>query len=200
LDLYQAWAYLPSIDKFSGFCPPVMKESQMTVTSKVSTTPGVGSTGLKGFASKVSKVVFNRSVAIVWWTGLAALMAAFRLATNSGAEGDEMFRAWMIDWAVIWFALATFSLRLLKPIFDYLVSEQNAHADASMLREISKLEPSFAQELRSMALHQQMRDEQAAEASAAASEALAPLGGLTPASASKPKSVDSLGSGLSTAT
>ena len=172
----------------------------MTVTSKFSTSPDVGNTGFKTLAAKVSKLVFNRSVAIVWWTGLAALMAGFRLATTSGAEGEEMFRAWMIDWAVIWFALAAFSLRLLKPIFDYLVSEQNAHADASLISEISKLEPSFAQELRSIALYQQMRDEQAAETQAAASEALTPLGGLTTDFAQKPKLETRLGSLLGAAT
>ncbi len=173
----------------------------MTIASKFSTSTVVGSTGLKTLAAKVSKLVFNRSVAIVWWTGLAALMAAFRLATTSGAEGDEMFRAWMIDWAVIWIALAAFSLRLLKPIFDYLVSEHQEYADALMIREMSRLEPNFAQELRSMALHQQMRDEQVAEASAAATEALAPLGGLTTAFiTSNPTNEARLGSRLGSAT
>lgn len=151
----------------------------MTITSKYSLTPVVSNTKMNTLADKVSKVIFNRSVVTLLWTGLAALMAGFRLATSSGAEGDEMFRAWMIDWAVIWVVLAAFSLRLLKPIYDYLVSERNALTEASMIRELSKLEPNFAQELRSMSLHQQMLDEQATETSAATSEALAPLGGLT---------------------
>jgi hypothetical protein len=174
----------------------------MTITSKTNatvtatTSPSIGPTSL---AAKLGKVLFNRSVAIIWWTGLAALMAGFRLATNSGAEGEEMFRAWMIDWALIWFTLAALSLRLLKPIFDYVINEQSAHAEAAMVRELSKLEPSFAQELRSMTMHQQLRDEQAVEQAQASSEALPALGGLTTATTSKPMSAIRLDSRLSSA-
>jgi hypothetical protein len=172
----------------------------MTTPSRSNHSATVGGTGARGFVATLSKIFFNRSVAIIWWTGLAALMAAFRLATSGGAEGDEMFRAWMIDWAVIWVALAAVSLRILKPVFEYLISEQNAHADAAMIREISKLEPSFAQELRSLEMHQQLRDELAAEAAQAASEALTPLGGLTPEGFSQPRNAIALGSRLGSAT
>jgi hypothetical protein len=153
-----------------------------------------------GLAAKVSKVFFNRSVAIIWWTGLAALMAGFRLATNGGAEGEEMFRAWMIDWAVIWVALAAISLRLLKPMVDYLLNEQNAHAEASMFKEISKLEPSFAQELRAMAMQQQLRNEQSSQAIKDAADALDALGGLSSAAATTPLSALRLGTRLGSAT
>jgi hypothetical protein len=135
----------------------------MTIyTRSTNPSPVSGTTSL---AQKLSKIFFNRSVAILWWTGLAALMAGFRVATSSGAEGEEMFRAWMLDWAIIWVTLAALSLRLLKPIYDYVINDQNAHTEASMFREISKLEPSFAQEMRAMAMHQQLRDEQAAAVS-----------------------------------
>jgi hypothetical protein len=142
---------------------------------KLSEAPAGGSSRLLALANKV---FLNRSVAIIWWTGLAALMAAFRLASDGSASEEEMFRTWMIDWALIWVALAALGLRLLKPVLDYVVSDQNAHAEASMLRELSRVEPNFAQELRSMTMHQQMRDEQAAEEALATQEALAALGGV----------------------
>jgi hypothetical protein len=176
-----------------------MKEFQMSNRSN-STPVATGFFTASGVAALFNKLFFNRSLAIIWWTGLAALMAGFRIATSSGAEGDEMFRAWMIDWAVIWFTLAVISLRLLKPAFDYLVDGQNAHAEASMFRELSKLEPSFAQELQSMTMHQQMRDEQAAENTKASAEALASLGGLTNAQSAKSANAVRLGSRLGSAT
>jgi hypothetical protein len=172
----------------------------MTTNTKFSSPLPALATASQGFAAKLSAIFFNRSVAIVWWTGLAALMAGFRLASTSGAEGDDMFRAWMIDWAVIWVGLAAISLRLLKPVFAYFVNEQNAHAEASMFLEISKLEPAFAQELRSMEMHQQLRNEQAAEDAAARSEALNALGGLTPRVVAKPASAAHLGSNLGSLT
>jgi hypothetical protein len=177
----------------------------MTTTSKLQSTLSSGAatpeaSGFGGFAHKLSKLVLNRSVAILWWTGLAALMVGFRMATTSGAEGEEMFRAWMIDWAVVWVILAALSLRLLKPIFDYVVSEQNAYAEALMVREISKHEPNFAQELRSMAMQQQMRDEQASESAAQAADALSALGGLTVSRSPKAMKSLHLGARLGSAT
>jgi hypothetical protein len=172
----------------------------MTINTKSSSPLPALAAGSQGFAAKLSAIFFNRSVAIVWWTGLAALMAGFRLASTSGAEGDDMFRAWMIDWAVIWVGLAAISLRLLKPIFDYFVNEQNAHAEASMFRELSKLEPAFAQELRSMEMQQQLRNEQALEDAAARTEALKALGDLSPRAVAKPASAAHLGSNLGSLT
>jgi hypothetical protein len=175
LDLYQVGAYLLFISKFLGFYL-VIKEFDMTTPSTPSTV--AVSTSAR-FGAWISKVFLNRSMAIIWWTGLAALMAAFRLATDGAEEGEEMFRAWMIDWAVIWVALAGLSLRLIKPLYDLFVENQVAQLEAYQINRLRKVLPSFDQELRTMALHQQMRDEEQAEKAAAASEALSGLGAVS---------------------
>jgi hypothetical protein len=130
-------------------------------------TPEGGHSKAASFGKMVSKLFVSRSAAIVWLTGLTALLAGFRLATNGEAEGEEMFRAWMTSWALIWFALAGVALRLLKPIYDFFVTDQIAQLDAYQLKQLRRIQPSFDQELRSLSLHQQMHDELAGTAAIA---------------------------------
>jgi hypothetical protein len=110
------------------------------------------------------KIITSRTVSIIGLSGLAALIAGFRLATQGSAEGEDMFRAWMAAWAVIWFALAGVCLRLLKPLYDFFVTDQIALLEAYHVMQMRRLQPGFDQELRSLGLYQQYRDEQAAEA------------------------------------
>jgi hypothetical protein len=143
------------------------KEFDMSTTSTHSRLPGSSISGFSRFSSNAKKVFVSRSAAIIGLTGLTALVAGFRLATNGGAEGEEMFRAWMIAWAVIWFALAGVCLRLLKPLYDFFVTDQIAQLDAYKVTQMRRLHPGFDQELRSLALYQQLRDERAADAAKA---------------------------------
>jgi hypothetical protein len=138
--------------------------------STSSTHPRLALSSASGFlrlTEAAKKVFLTRSGAIVWLTGLAALVAGFRLATNGGAEGEEMFRVWMSAWALIWFSLAGVCLRLLKPMYDFFVTDQIAQLDTYQVQQMRRLQPSFDNELRSLALYQQLRDEQAAAATTA---------------------------------
>jgi hypothetical protein len=116
------------------------------------------------FVPTARKLIFSRPAAIIWVTGLAALVAGFRLATHGGTEGEEMFRSWMMSWAVIWFALAGVGLRLVKPLYDFFVTDQITQLEAYQVKQLRRLQPGFDQELRSLALYQQPCDERAADA------------------------------------
>jgi hypothetical protein len=131
----------------------------MSILSRRQSTPGISPSGFEQFSRIFAKVFINRTASTIWLTGLAALIAGFRLATQGGTEGDEMFRDWMIAWGVIWFALAGVSLRLLKPLYDFFVTDQIAQLDAFKVKQMRSLQPNFDQELRSLGLYQQMRDE-----------------------------------------
>ena len=119
----------------------------------------------------------SKSFAIITLTGAVAFMAGFRIAISGDTVGEEMFNAWMIDWAVIWASLAVVSLLLLRPMVEYFSQDQDAQQEAMMFRELIRLEPAMAQELQAMAMHQQYRDEMKAEKEqaelVAAKEALA---------------------------
>jgi hypothetical protein len=136
----------------------------MSTSSTHPRLPLLSGPGFARFTHGAKKVFVSRSAAIIGLTGLTALIAGFRLATNGGAEGEEMFRAWMIAWVVIWFALAGVGLRLLKPMYDFFVTDQIAQLDAYKVKQMRRLQPGFDQELRSLALYQQLRDERAASA------------------------------------
>ncbi len=135
--------------------------------------------GYACFAATARKIVTNRSVAIIGLTGLASLIGGFRLATQGSAEGEEMFRAWMIAWLIVWFALAGVCLRLLKPMYDFFVTDQIALLDSYQLKQMRRLQPSFDQELRSLGLYQQLRDERAADAATFDIDNRATMGGLS---------------------
>jgi hypothetical protein len=109
----------------------------MSTSSTHPRLPSSISAGSLRFASATKKALMSRSSAIIWLTGLAALIAGFRLATNGGAEGEEMFRVWMSAWVLIWFSLAGVCLRLLKPIYDFFVTDQIAQLDAYQVKQFS---------------------------------------------------------------
>jgi hypothetical protein len=95
--------------------------------------------------------------------------------------------------------LAGVCLRLLKPLYDFFVTDQIALLEAYQVKQMRRLQPGFDQELRSLGLYQQYRDEQAAEAAATKCEIdqAATLGGLsTPPSAASKKNLQ-LGSRVS---
>jgi hypothetical protein len=104
------------------------------------------------FALSITRMLTSRSAAIIFLTGLAALIAGFRLATDGNTEGEEMFHTWMIAWAVIWFALAGVCLRLHKPMYDFFVTDQIAQLDTYQVKQMRRLQPNFDQELRSLGL------------------------------------------------
>ncbi len=131
----------------------------MSILSRRQSTPDTSASGFEQFSKIFGKVFINRTASTIWLTGLVALISGFRLATQGATEGDEMFRDWMIAWGVIWFALAGVSLRLLKPLYDFFVTDQIAQLDAFKVKQMRRLQPNFDQELRSLSLYQQMRDE-----------------------------------------
>ena len=132
----------------------------MSILSNRQGTHSITASGFDRFGSILGKVFTNRSANIVWLTGLVALIVGFRLATQGAHEGEEMFRDWMIAWAVIWFAFAGVCLRLLRPLYDFFVTDQIAQIDAFHVKQMRRLQPNFDHELRSLGLYQQMRDEQ----------------------------------------
>jgi hypothetical protein len=117
-----------------------------------------------GFVGKaLERIYASRSFAILSLTGVVALMAGFRIAVSGDAIGEEMFNVWMLDWAVIWAALAIACLMFLNPLLEFFSQDLRAHQESSMMRELMRMEPAMAQELRAMEMHQQYRDELALE-------------------------------------
>ena len=114
-------------------------------------------------------------------TGLAALLAALRLALASETTSENLFQTWMVDWIVVWAALAMLVFFMLKPLFTFLKSDRQSFKEAVLLRQMALLEPNLAQELRTLGMYQQRRDEEAAENALELEASLAPLGSLTAA-------------------
>ncbi len=136
-------------------------------------------------SSGLKRIYASKSFAVLSLTGAVALMAGFRIAVSGDAVGEEMFNVWMLDWAVIWASMAIVCLMLLNPLIEFFSQDVRAHREASMMRELIRMEPAMAQELRAMEIHQQYRDELAQEERVSAAAALEGIG----ASSLKPAKV-----------
>jgi hypothetical protein len=126
--------------------------------------------------SVLERVYASKSFAVLSLTGVVALMAGFRIAVSGDAVGQEMFNVWMLDWAVIWASLSIVCLMLLNPLIEFFSQDLRAHREASMMRELIRMEPAMAQELRAMEMQQQYRDEMVQEERVAAAAALDGIG------------------------
>ena len=71
--------------------------------------------------------------------------------------------ALLVGWKTRWAALAIACLMFLNPLIEFFSQDMRAHQESSMMRELIRMEPAMAQELRAMEMHQQYRDELALE-------------------------------------
>ena len=126
-----------------------------------------------------ARILTDKATGIVALTGLAALLAAFRLALSSETTAENLFQTWMIDWILVWAAFAVMVFFMLQPLFIFLKSDRQSYREAVLLRQMALLEPNLAQELRTLGMYQQRRDEEAAQAKLDTEESLAALGSLT---------------------
>jgi hypothetical protein len=131
---------------------------------------------ISSLSNTIERVYASKSFAVLSLTGVVALMAGFRIAVSGDAVGEEMFNVWMLDWAVIWASLAIVFLMLLNPLIEFFSQDLRAHREASMMRELIRMEPAMAQELRAMEIQQQYRDEVAQEDRVSAAQALEGIG------------------------
>ncbi len=129
-------------------------------------------------AERSERALTSRSAGVLTLTGVAAFLAAYRLATDADADGAAFFQEWMLDWAILWAALAVVGLWVLQPALAYLRAELKAERELRTLRDLCAIEPAMAHELQALALVQQRRDEEAEQARQANSLALESLGGL----------------------
>jgi hypothetical protein len=123
--------------------------------------------------------------------GVALFIAVYRFVNLEISPVPGMDPNWASEWAVIWIALAVGSLPLVLPLALNTRDRLVANDQAAVVAELMKASPSMRQEMMAMASRDHGFETQSVKDAELATDALAPLGGLSLDLRSRKESLES---------